>query len=230
MSKITQLTEDTAPTGDDLMETVQDPDGTPLSRKVKIQNLLKRLFLGDATMLTITTIADGEFLKRSGTNILGASPGGGGLGDVVGPSSSVDSEIVLFNSTTGKLIKRATTTGLLKATSGVIAAAVAGTDYVAPTAVLNDQTGTTYTLQASDNGKVLTFSNASAITVTVPSGLGVGFNCMAVQKGAGQVTFSPSSTTVNNRQSHTKIAGQYGVVSLIAYAADVLVLAGDTAT
>jgi hypothetical protein len=46
-----------------------------------------------------------------------ASPAGGG--DVVGPVSSVDSEIVLYDSTTGKLIKRATGTGIVKATSGV---------------------------------------------------------------------------------------------------------------
>lgn len=44
---------------------------------------------------------------------------GTGTGDVVGPSSSVDAEIALFNSTTGKLIKRATGSGLVKATSGV---------------------------------------------------------------------------------------------------------------
>lgn len=48
-------------------------------------------------------------------------------------SVSVDSEIALFSSTTGKVIKRASTTGLLKATSGVLSAAAAGTDYVAPT-------------------------------------------------------------------------------------------------
>lgn len=53
-----------------------------------------------------------------------------GTGDVVGPASSVDGEIVLFNATTGKLIKSATTTGILKATSGVLSAATAGTDYV----------------------------------------------------------------------------------------------------
>lgn len=58
-----------------------------------------------------------------------------GSGDVVGPASSVDSEIALFNSTTGKLIKSATTTGIVKATSGVIGAASAGTDYVAPGAL-----------------------------------------------------------------------------------------------
>lgn len=97
-------------------------------------------------------------------------------------------------------------------------------------ATINDQTGTSYTLQASDAGKVVVLNNASAITVTVPSGLGAGFNCSFVQKGAGQVTFSASSTTINNRQSHTKINAQYGVASLLAYADDIFVLAGDTAS
>ena len=96
-------------------------------------------------------------------------------------------------------------------------------------ATLNDQTGTTYTLVASDAGKVITCDNASAVTVTVPSGLGAGFTCSVIQKGAGQVSFTTSSTTINNRQSHTKIAGQHGVASLVATAADVFVLAGDTA-
>ena len=97
-------------------------------------------------------------------------------------------------------------------------------------ATINDQTGTAYTLLASDNGKVVVLDNGSAVTVTVPSGLGAGFNCSFVQKGAGQVTFSASSTTINNRQSHTKINAQYGVASLLAYAADTFVLAGDTAS
>lgn len=58
---------------------------------------------------------------------------GAGTGDVVGPASSVDGEIALYDSTTGKLIKRASTTGLLKASSGVLAAAVSGTDYAPAT-------------------------------------------------------------------------------------------------
>ena len=53
-------------------------------------------------------------------------------GAVTGQTSSVDSEIALFSGTSGKIIKRATTTGLLKGTSGVISAATAGTDYYAP--------------------------------------------------------------------------------------------------
>lgn len=53
-------------------------------------------------------------------------------GDVTGQASSVDNEIALFSGTGGKTIKRATTTGLLKAASGVLSAAVAGTDYYNP--------------------------------------------------------------------------------------------------
>ena len=94
----------------------------------------------------------------------------------------------------------------------------------------NDQTGTAYTLLASDNGKVVVLNNASAVTVTVPSGLGAGFNCSFVQKGAGQVSFSASGTTIYNRQSHTKINGQYGVASIVACTANTFILAGDTAS
>ncbi len=96
-------------------------------------------------------------------------------------------------------------------------------------ATLNDQTDS-YTLQASDAGKVVVLDKASAVNLTVPSGLGAGFTCSVVQKGAGQVTFVASSTTINNRQSHTKIAGQHGVATLISTAANVFVLAGDTAS
>ena len=47
---------------------------------------------------------------------------GGGSGDVVGPASSVASEVALFDGNTGKLLKRATGTGLAKLTSGVLSA------------------------------------------------------------------------------------------------------------
>ena len=57
---------------------------------------------------------------------------GAGTGDVTGQASSVDGEIALFSGIGGKTIKRASTTGLLKAASGVLAQAVAGTDYYNP--------------------------------------------------------------------------------------------------
>ena len=93
-------------------------------------------------------------------------------------------------------------------------------------ASINEQTGTTYTLVAGDNGKVIKFTNGSAITLTLPSGLGEGFNCTVIQYGAGQITFSG---TFYNQSSHTKTAGQYAVTGLISCVADSFVLAGDTA-
>lgn len=56
---------------------------------------------------------------------------------VEGQASSVDSEIALFSGTGGKTIKRASTTGILKATSGVLGAATAGTDIVVPGTATN---------------------------------------------------------------------------------------------
>lgn len=89
---------------------------------------------GTTTFVAAPTVTN-SYLKWNGT-ALGwdtVSGGGGGSGDVVGPASATDNQIALFNSTTGKLIKAATTTGLLKASTGVIAAAVSGTDYAPAT-------------------------------------------------------------------------------------------------
>jgi len=68
----------------------------------------------------------------------------GDNGAVAGPGASVDSEIALWNGTGGSTLKRATTTGILKGTSGVISAATANTDYLTPpsgTAILKANSG-----------------------------------------------------------------------------------------
>jgi len=109
-------------------------------------------------------------------------------------------------------------TGNVTSTSG----SISGFD-----AALNNQTGTTYTLTSADNGKVVTLNNASAITLTINTGLGDGFNCLIVQKGAGQITIAGTATRIN-RQSHTKTAGQYAVVSIVNIGSDTIIIAGDT--
>lgn len=80
----------------------------------------------------------------------------------------------------------------------------------------NAQTGTTYTLQASDNGGIVYCTNASPITVTVPSGLPTGFNCTIVQGGAGQVTLAASGTTLNNADGYTKTALIHATASILS--------------
>ena len=97
------------------------------------------------------------------------------------------------------------------------------------TASINLQTNTTYTLLTSDTGKVLVFNNASDITVDVPTGLGIGFNCTIIQKGAGQVILNPIGTTINSRLSHDRTAGQFATIGLVSDIADNYFLTGDSA-
>lgn len=113
------------------------------------------------------TAADSLYLTPYRTGNKGAD--GVGTGDVVGPSSSVDGEIALFNSTTGKLIKRASMTGLVKATSGVASAATAGTDYYNPggtdVALADGGTGASNAAGALAN---LTARGQGTETISVP--------------------------------------------------------------
>lgn len=72
-----------------------------------------------------------------------------------------------------------------------------------------DFTGTNYTLTNADNNYEIIINNgATAVSITVPSGLtskiGVGFT----QKGTGDVSYTASGTTINNPIG-LKIKGQY---------------------
>ena len=189
-----------------------------------------------ADIIPITDVSDttgsvnGTTKKVTVANLVAAAPQGdlvasNNLSDVASASSS-RTNLGLGDAAT-KTVGTADT-NVIAVSSGTVD--LGGNKLEDFDASINDQTGTAYTLLASDNGKVVTLDNPSAVTVTVPSGLGAGFNCSFIQKGAGQVSFSASSTTIYNRQSHTKINGQYGVASIVACAADTFILAGDTAS
>ena len=60
---------------------------------------------------------------------------------------------------------------------------------------------TTYSLQQSDNGKVINCANTGALTITIPSGLTAGFNCMIVQMAAGSVTIKIGRASCRERVS-----------------------------
>ena len=94
---------------------------------------------------------------------------------------------------------------------------------------VNTQSGTSYTLTATDNGGVVAFTSGSAIALTVPSGLGAGFSCSVVQYGAGQVTVSAGAgVTLRVRVSANKTAGQYAIASILSVVANEYILVGDT--
>lgn len=141
------------------------------------------------------------------------------LGGVGGSTGSTDNVLVRADGTGGKTLQ---STGI----------AVDDNDKISGhKANVRAETGTTYTIVASDTGRHITFTNASAITVTVPNTLLEGFQCTWEQGGAGQVTFS-GGATVNNRSSHTKSAGQHALGMLSCKSGTgsnaVVTLGGDT--
>lgn len=74
------------------------------------------------------------------------------------------------------------------------------------TQAINAQTGTTYTVASTDAQKLVTFSNASAIAVTLPQATGsfaAGFAFTAQNLGAGLVTITPTTSTINGASTLT---------------------------
>lgn len=125
-------------------------------------------------------------------------------------------------------IARARIDNALSANAAPIVATTVDADrFIIGSGGINAQTGTTYTLLSTDNGKIVTLTNASAITVTVPSGLAVGFTCQCIQGGAGTVTFSASGTTVNSFGSLLSTAGQYAAASIVSPTSNTFILAGN---
>ena len=84
-----------------------------------------------------------------------------------------------------------------------------------------------YTLQSSDNGKIITVSAGSVKSITVPTGLDVGFNCTIMRIGTGRVTFTASSTTINSVDGLLEIASQHGAASLLCYSSNTFNLSGN---
>ena len=96
----------------------------------------------------------------------------------------------------------------------------------------NAQTGTTYSLILTDQDKLVTLDNASAITLTVPNGIfsaGQQINVQAI--GAGQVTIQSDGTTVLTSTGATstapKLRAQYSAATIICTSSNNFTVIGD---
>ena len=96
---------------------------------------------------------------------------------------------------------------------------------------LNDQTGTTYTLALADLAKLVTLSNAGAITLTVPLNSSIAFalgdRIDLLQKGAGQVTIVGAGGVTVNATPGLKLRAQWSSATLIKLDTNSWVLLGD---
>ena len=96
----------------------------------------------------------------------------------------------------------------------------------------NAQTGTTYTLVAGDLGKLVTLSNASGITLTVPPSVFAAGNTINIQQiGAGQVTLAQGAgvtiTSTGATASAPKLRVQYSAATIICTASNAFTVLGD---
>ena len=94
---------------------------------------------------------------------------------------------------------------------------------------LNAQTGTTYTIQSSDVNKLVTLSNASGITLTIPNGIfSTGQQVHIQQIGAGQVTIANDGTS-SFTGTGTKLRAQYSAATIICTGTNTFTVVGDLA-
>lgn len=157
-----------------------------------------------------TDAATGTTKKITVANLIGAP----GIGDVVGPSISVDAEIVLFDSTTGKLLKRATGSGFVKATGGVYstqANPVTGLpfDMVVACSDLSTALAATEAQMTFPWSRTVTLSSVHAFLVT-PQTSGSTFTVDV--KEAGTTIFS-TKITIDNGETDSTSAATAPVIS-----------------
>ena len=97
---------------------------------------------------------------------------------------------------------------------------------------LNTQTGTTYTLAVTDAGQLVTLSNASPITLTVPTNasapFAVGTQITIAQANSGQVTVvGDTGVTVSSSDGYLKLRTQWSAGTLIKTGTNSWILIGD---
>lgn len=109
-----------------------------------------------------------------------------------------------------------------------------GTGQVVAESTINTQTGTTYTTVLADASKLVTLSNSSAITLTIPPNSSVayptGTKIDLAQLGAGQVTVAEGSGVTVNATPTKKLRAQYSAATCIKTATNTWLLVGDLAS
>ena len=96
----------------------------------------------------------------------------------------------------------------------------------------NAQTGTTYTLVIGDLGKLVTTSNASPVTVTVPPSVFAAGNIINVQSiGVGLTTFAAGAgvtiTSTGASAAAPILRARYSACTIICTASNVFTIVGD---
>jgi hypothetical protein len=131
--------------------------------------------------------------------------------------------------------------GLKGGTTGQVLSKTSGTDLAFTwieqddtTLSFNAQTGTTYTLVASDSAKLVTTSNASAVTVTIPPSVFATGNQINVQSiGVGLTSFIAGAGVTITSTGATSAApilrARYSACTIICTGSNTFTVIGDIA-
>jgi hypothetical protein len=183
----------------------------------------EKLILEGTNSATVLDVTDGDVVIADGTlDVSGVITATSGVsGNVTGTAATV----------TGAAQTNITSVGTLSALA--VTGAVTAGSLVAPLAI-NAQTGTTYTFVLADAGKLVTSSNGSAQTITVPPNSGVAFAIgtqIIVQNiGSANATLATAGTpTLNSKDANLEIDGQFAAATLIKTATDAWSLIGALA-
>lgn len=129
----------------------------------------------------------------------GSDCGSGGGSGTVNSGASGD---LAYYASTGTAVSQLAIGGNLALSSGTLITSQP----------INAQTGTTYTMLSSDAGKLVTFTNASAIAVTLPvatsAGFTAGYSFDVQVPGAGTATITPTTSTINGAASLAIASGR----------------------
>ena len=169
-----------------------------------------------------TTLGDISF--RSSTSNVNTRLGIGSSGQVLTVAAGVPS---WATPTTGDI--EGITTGT---DSGLSGGVTSGTAALRLKLEFDAETGTTYTLVAANLNQLVTLSNASAITLTVPpSVFSAGDVINISQIGVGQVTLSQGAGVTINSTGATatapKLRARYSAASIVCTASNTFLVVGD---
>ena len=144
-----------------------------------------------------------------------------GAGDVVGPASSTDSVLAVYDGTTGKLLKNSTMP-------------ISSVGYIGSPQVSGGATA--YTLALADAGDHVYFTGGSTATLTVPTNATVAFpigtTILVLNNNSGNLTISGAGVTFQlaNGTTGNRTVATKGMASLIKVATDTWWVTGPGVT